>query len=400
MLTADEYEPVREELQRILAEAAQIDAQESAEGRPGATRLGQAAAPEQMREILRRVRQRLARAKPAARRTEPPAGDDAAVGGGPESDPPTTTATVAAPPAPAGAVGGEAPLGPLGPRMQARVEAGIAALAAALAEGRGHLCLTDPDARMMAGGREKQVRECHSFEVAVDREAGLLVVGQTTQEGTDNARLEPLVAAAPAHEPDGVKAVDGDSGFSGGDALGRLISAGIDPCVPDSDTAGDLHRGRPIGTTRAQHHGQVLFHYEAATDRYHCPEGKVLRPTQRRPHGGQEVTVYRAEQDCRPCPRAAACLTQTNAQHRTLKVGAYQAVLAAARQRFAEPAHQERYRHRGEGVETVFGVVRGTLGYHRWRLRGKERVACEGRLIKVAYQLRKIHGQWAATPAG
>ena len=112
------------------------------------------------------------------------------------------------------------------------------------------------------------------------------------------------------------------------------------------------------------------------------------------------MTVYRAEQDCRPCPRAAACLTQTNAQHRTLKVGAYQAVLAAARQRFAEPAHQERYRHRGEVVETVFGVVRGTLGYHRWRLRGKERVACEGRLIKVAYQLRKIHGKWAATPAG
>jgi len=284
--------------------------------------------------------------------------------------------------------------------MQSRVEAGLAAIAAALAEGRAQLCLTDPDARMMAGGREKQVRECHSFEVAVDREAGLLVVGQTTQEGTDNARLEPLVAAAQAHEPDGVKAVDGDSGFYAGDALGRLISAGIDTCVPDSDTAGDLHRGRPIGTTRAQHQGQVLFHYEAETDRYHCPEGNVLRPTQRRPHGGQAVTVYRAEQDCRPCPQAEACLTQANAQHRTLKVGTYQAVLAAARQRFAEPAHQQRYRHRGEVVETVFGVVRGTLGYHRWVLRGKERVACEGRLIKVAYQLRKIHGKWAALPAG
>jgi len=42
------------------------------------------------------------------------------------------------------------------------------------AEERKHLCLTDPDARMMAGGRDKQVRECHSFEVAVDRGGGLL----------------------------------------------------------------------------------------------------------------------------------------------------------------------------------------------------------------------------------
>ena len=51
-----------------------------------------------------------------------------------------------------------------------------------LAEGRKHLCLTDPDARMMGGGRERKVRECHSFEVAVDREAGLLVAAQASQE--------------------------------------------------------------------------------------------------------------------------------------------------------------------------------------------------------------------------
>jgi hypothetical protein len=43
-------------------------------------------------------------------------------------------------------------------------------------------------------------------------------------------------------------------------------------------------------------------------------------------------------------------------------------------------------------VETVFGVVRGTWGYARWRLRGRERVACEGGLVKLAYQVRKIHG--------
>ena len=48
-------------------------------------------------------------------------------------------------------------------------------------------------------------------------------------------------------------------------------------------------------------------------------------------------------------------------------------------------------------METVFGFVRGTLGYGRWLLRGVERVECEARLMKVGYQLRKVqaHGSRA-----
>jgi hypothetical protein len=283
--------------------------------------------------------------------------------------------------------------------MRAQIQAALLALAVAGAEGHKHLCLTDPDARMMPEGREKHVRECHSFEVAVDREAGLLVVGQTTQEGTDNERLEPLVTAAQANEPAGVRAVDGDSGLYQGDALGRLLAAGIDTCVPDSNTACDLHRGLPIGTTRAKSQGAVPFTYVVESDRYVCPEGNELRRRQQRQRHGQCVTVYRAAASCRGCVQAGACLRQGRAKYRTLNVGRYAALLEAARQRFAEASHQARYRHRGEVVETVFGFLRATLGYWRWWLRGREGVACEGRLFKVAYQVRKVHAAWAAQGA-
>jgi hypothetical protein len=383
VLTADEYAAVRQELAQILAEAAQVDAQEESEGRPGATRLGQAVEPEQMREILRRVRQRQAQAKRAAKGTPPD---------------PASAGPVAPPAAEPSAASAARP--PLGPRMRQRVAAALAALDAAPAAGRAHLCLTDPEARMMTAGREKQVQECHSFEVAVDREAGLLVGGQTTQASHDNTRLEPLIAAAQAHEPHGVVAADADSGYYSGDAIGRLLTQGVDLCVPDSNTAGDLHRDQPVGTTRERGRRWVALTFEANADVYRCPEGNGLRPVQHREHGGQAVTVYRAERDCRPCSRAGACLRQAGAQRRTLKVGAYHALLEAARQRFNDPAQRERYRHRGEVVETVFGFVRGVLGYTRWWLRGAERVACEGRLIKTAYQLRKVHGAWAAQRAG
>lgn len=89
----------------------------------------------------------------------------------------------------------------------------------------------------MGEGRSRRVQECYSFEVAVDRGAGLLVAASVTQDPSDNARLEPLVAQAQAHESEGVKAADADSGYFSGGALGRLIRAGVDTCVPDCNTA-------------------------------------------------------------------------------------------------------------------------------------------------------------------
>ena len=105
--------------------------------------------------------------------------------------------------------------------------------------------------------------------------------------------------------------------------------------------------------------------------------------------------MYTAAASCQGCPQAAACLRDPAAQHRTLRVGEAQATLLAALARFAEPAFQEQYRHRGEAVETVFGFLRGTLGYGRWSLRGAAQVACEGTLFKLAYQFRKMHPAWA-----
>jgi hypothetical protein len=237
VLTAAEYEAMRAELQRVLAEAEAVDAEEAATGRRLPPELGVPVPHEQMRDLVRRVRKRRAQEK----QEEPPA----AAGEAPGTGPATPAGAAAAAPAPRRPVSG---------RTRAQLRAAL--VARAIATGRKHLCRTDPDAEMMGEGRTKRVQECHSFEVVVAREAGLWVVGQTSQEGNDHARLEPGLAAAQAHEPDGVKAADADGGYYSGDALARLIRAGIDTCVPDPHTACDLHRGQPIGTTRARTQGR------------------------------------------------------------------------------------------------------------------------------------------------
>jgi transposase len=353
-----EYAAVLEELARILGEAAFADESEEEEGVAVQTTTGQVVELDQMRDILRRVRGGLRAAKH---------GEDA-------PQPVATGVSI---------------------QMLGRIEQARGALEEAQSTGLKHVSVTDPDARMMGEGCQKQIKECHSLEVGVDN--GLLVAGESTQDGCDNRRLEPLVAAAKEQEPDGLTAVDADSGYYSGETVGRLLEAGLDTCIPDSNTAGDLHSGHLAGTTRDRTRGNVPLTYDAEADCYLCPEGNALVRISHRRDYGQFVTVYRAKKDCRCCRLASECLTQPKAKHKTLKVADRSETLETARQRFSEPEHIARYRRRGPAVETVFAYMRAVLGYTRWLLRGKERVAAEATLFKVAYQTRKIHLRWAAS---
>jgi hypothetical protein len=393
VLKAEEYEPVKEELRRILDEAEAADARDEQETCLS-TRLGASVPREQMREILRRVRRRMAAEKADAEKqaaAEADAGQtqalEAAAGAAPEEPGSLHDST------------GHDSTGHdstgHSPQMLKRIKLALGTIQTAEEEGLQQACLTDPDARMMGEGRQKRVQPCHSWEVAADN--GLLVAGDSTQQGADNARLEGLVRAAGLHEPGGVTAVDADSGYFAGDPLARLIASGLDTCVPDSNTAADLHRGRPIGTTRETCRGSVELTYCPQTNSYACPQGNELRAGQQRLQHGQTVTLYRAQKDCTGCPLAAECLKNPGVRRRTLKVAVYADILQAARQRFCEPAHQARYRHRAEAVETVFGFTRSVLQFGRWLLRGKQRVACEEKLLRSAYQIRKVHQAKACT---
>jgi transposase len=372
-----EYADVKSELKRILAEAAQIDAAEDNQA-PGQTRLERTVSTDQMRDILRQVRKQRSQARKSQNDPTDPASTladsidavatDGVISTGESDTPSGDTLSVC---------------------MRKRIEAGIAAIEAAEEEGRKHACLTDPDARMMGEGREKGIRECHAFEVAVDNE--LLVVGQSTNSGADNSRLIPIVAAARTQEPDGLNAVDADSGYFRGAAVVKLLEEGIDLCIPDSNTACDMHRDQPVGTTLSRITGTVSFDYNGEQDVYTCPENNVLRFAQSRTERGQDYRIYRAEGSCEGCPLRSQCGRKERGKHRTLHVLTNKALIDEHLGRFSEEEHRERYRRRAPAVETVFGFMRGVLGYVRWQLRGSERVGCEASLFKAAYQIRKIH---------
>ena len=377
VVKAHEYEPLLAELERIVSESTAVDAREDSEGGSTAAVLpvspSTALSTDQMRDIIRRVRGEMAekkRQEKAAAIAEHPAEKvSTAVPVLSEGEEPASRAA------------------PLTPEMVRQATRAIDAIQAAKEEGRKHLCLTDPDARMLGEGRSKGLKECHSFEVAMDN--GLIVASGITTE-QDNFRLKPLLEAAGKNEPEGIQSVDGDSGYFRGDDIAAIEASGIDTCVPDSHTASDLKRGHPIGTSRSGLSGSVPFTYDADTNRYGCPQGNTLIQVQKRLAQGQVVRIYRAAQPCDICPRAAECLTNQGAKYRQLSVGVHSDVIKATQQRFNNPERQKRYHHRAPAVETTFGFLRANLGYNSWLLRGTVRVACEASLITAAYQVRKL----------
>ena len=279
-LDRNEYGAVRAALKEILAEAQAVDSGEDADGYAGETRTGKSVDRCQMREIVRKVRNELAK------------GSGEPCGGGSDGDAPDA----------------KKPRRALSERMVARVHEALSAIDEAESEGRKHLCLTDPDAGMMHGGREKVIRQCHSLEVAVDRDCGLLVAENVTQAGNDNERLEYLVESAACNTAEGVSAVDGDSGYFKIESVIRLMQRGIDVCVPDSTTACELHRGLPVGSLRR--HGTVCLEYDSGLDEYRCPQGNVLTLRSTRGNAGETVKRYQARRSCRGCLLYSECLVR------------------------------------------------------------------------------------------
>ena len=399
-----EVPEVLDELRRILQEAETVDAAEDAAGPRNDPHLGQAVRPDQIRDILRGLRKRRrarARAEAGRSATGKDAGAEAPAGHSPGEDLPAGGSAAGEPATSAEQAGGTQPQSPPPSRrqrltrgMRLRLKTLIELLEEAQEERKKRVNLTDPDAEFMLLGASKKLGLGHSFEAAVDQ--GLLVAGQRGEGVADNNRLEPILEAAGKREPEGITRVDADSGFYQGEAVGKLIRAGVDVCIPDANTASDLHRGRAIGTTREKHRGDwSLLTWDAAQGIFRCRNENELRPVQERTQHGQTWTVYRAVQPCRGCPFAAACLRHPTARHRTVHVGEYHAELEAARERFADREHQDRYHQRGPKIETVFGFLEATLGYRTWWLRGKAGVAAEAGWLGLAYQVRKVHGKWA-----
>jgi hypothetical protein len=179
--------------------------------------------------------------------------------------------------------------------------------------------------------------------------------------------------------------VYGDGAYGSGEFLDHLARAGIE------------HRcktQRPVNATGR--FAKDCFAIDLAAETVTCPAGAVARI--RRNRRGEGVARFACA--CRSCPLRASCTEAPGG--RSITVGRYEAHLAEARAKAADPAWLEDYRATRPKVERKLAhLMRRHHGGRRARVRGTAKVGADFNLLAAAVNLARLAVlELASTPNG
>jgi transposase len=237
------------------------------------------------------------------------------------------------------------------------------------------LSLTDPDARSMATHGRGSGVVGYNVQAAVDTQHHLIVAHEVTNEGHDRHQLATM--AVRAREAMGQEALTAlaDRGYYKGEEILACEQTGITPLVPKTQTSSSAAAGR---FTKQD------FHYDADTDSYRCPAGKVATRRMSIDESGKTIHVYWSSA-CLTCPLRADC---TTSRYRRLRRWEHEAVLDAMQTRLDE--HPDAMRVRRQTVEHTFGTLKTWMGYTHFLTRTLPRVATEMSLQVLAYNIKRV----------
>jgi Transposase DDE domain/Transposase domain (DUF772) len=254
------------------------------------------------------------------------------------------------------------------------------------------ISVVDPDARH---GHKTSARGFDGYKghASVDPDSELVMATAATAANVGDAAAAPGLLAElidqvdgdprAASEPDDgppapQPAAYGDSAYGTGPLLASLHAAGIDPFVKVQ---------APVAP--GGHFPKDQFHIDLAAGTVTCPAQRtapiLYNPNPHHRHHGQ-ASFGPA---CATCPLRGQC---TNAKAgRTVTITAYEAELAAARARQADPDRAADYRATRPKVERKLAhLVRRRHGGRRVRVRGLAKVAADFNLLAAAVNLARL----------
>jgi hypothetical protein len=201
-------------------------------------------------------------------------------------------------------------------------------------------------------------------------------------ELVDQVDGDPPAPTAASAAGDGPPAptptVYGDSAYGTGPLLASLHTAGIDPRVKIQAPVA------PRG-----HFTKDQFRIDLAAGVVTCPAGRIAPIVYNADPGHRHHGQASFGPACASCPLTGQC---TSAQAgRTITITAYEAELAAARARQADPVRAADYRATRPKVERKLAhLVRRRHGGRRVRVRGLAKVAADFNVLAAAVNLARL----------
>ncbi len=136
------------------------------------------------------------------------------------------------------------------------------------------------------------------------------------------------------------------------------------------------------------------FIYDADSDSYICPQGKILKFKRMSKYRSTPVREYSARGAiCGQCSSFGLC-TVNRSQGRSLQIGPQDTCLRCHREWMATKEAKDLYRKRKELPEPVFGIIKEQLRGRRFLLRGIANVRAEAALLAVAFNMRTLCKIW------
>jgi hypothetical protein len=258
---------------------------------------------------------------------------------------------------------------------------------------------SDPEARVM---KQPDGGYAPSYNVQIDTDAqsGVVVAVGVVQAGNDFEQLEPGIERVEQNLGKTPKEVVSDGGFVSRDNIVAMKEREIEfiaPCVDEAGKGESSYEGR--GVSPAYH--STAFVYDAQSDSYRCPQGKILRYEGQEERHMQVSYRYRAQRsDCQGCAAKSQCCPGNRVTGRSVHRGEELAEVVEFRQKMATEQAREIYRQRAQVAETPNLWIKAKFGLRQFSVRGLRKVGMEALWACLTYNIRVwMRLRWTRTAA-
>jgi hypothetical protein len=254
------------------------------------------------------------------------------------------------------------------------------------AKSEARVSVSDPEARVMMHS-DGTLQLSYNAQISADAAHGLIVGVAITQEANDSAQLLPAVERIEQQLKKTPQQMVADGGYTTRDNIEKMAGREI-------NFLGSMGREElRSGATAPNRLPPSAFVYQPETNRYVCPEGKLLRP-QGRYHSKRKrgLTAYWYEakfSDCQACLRKPECCPENQSQGRGVVRRIENAAVQAFREKMASAEAQRQYGRRGRVVEFCHAWIKSKLGLRQFHVRGLAKVQAELLWACLTYNLQQ-----------
>jgi len=246
---------------------------------------------------------------------------------------------------------------------------------------------SDPEARVM---KQPGGGYAPSYNVQIDTDAknGVVVAVGVIQAGNDFEQLEPGVDRVQDNLKETPKEVVTDGGYVSKDTIVAMKERAIEYIAPCVDEAGKGQSSYDNRGVSAEYQSS-RFIYDAQTNSYLCPQGKILSYEGKEQRHLQLSYRYRAKRsDCEGCPMKSQCCPGNRVTGRSVHRSEELAEVAEFRQKMQSERAREIYKTRAQVAETPNLWIKAKFGLRQFSVRGLVKVGMEALWACLTYNIR------------